>query len=239
MSIPRLPASVELVDLTRPLGPDTPVWPGDPPVMIRLVSRHEPDGCQVTSLCLGSHAGTHLDAPRHFFAAGLTLDACPLDRFVGRGVVLDVRPSPGAPGAGDGTDAIDEPRLVDSRTLADRLHACAPRPGDFILLWTDGAFLDTEAVGVIEAVHPGLVGTDATGLDPPPAPTAGSTGQPHAPAVTASYPAHRRLLENGVLLAENLCNLDQLGPGPVFCIFLPLALIEADGAPVRAVAWRL
>jgi arylformamidase len=67
-----------------------------------------------------------------------------------------------------------------------------------------------------------LVGTDGPGLD--------SEG--------GSYPVHRVLLSAGVLLAENLCNLDLLGPGRVRCAFLPLAIDDTDGAPVRAVAWR-
>jgi kynurenine formamidase len=64
------------------------------------------------------------------------------------------------------------------------------------------------------------VGTDAPSLDAEP------------------YPVHRLLLGHGVLLAENLRGLDRLGPGPVTCAFLPLAVVGTDGAPVRAVAWR-
>jgi kynurenine formamidase len=41
-----------------------------------------------------------------------------------------------------------------------------------------------------------------------------------------------------VLLAENLANLHKLGPGRLMCAFLPLAIPDADGAPVRAVAWK-
>lgn len=67
---------------------------------------------------------------------------------------------------------------------------------------------------------PALVGTDAPSLDDEP------------------YPVHRLLLEHNVLLAENLCKLEQLGPGPVTCAFLPLPIVGTDAAPVRAVAWR-
>ena len=65
-----------------------------------------------------------------------------------------------------------------------------------------------------------LVGTDAYSLDDYP------------------YPAHPLLLGHGILIAENLANLDKLGPGPVTCAFLPLLVAGADGAPMRAVAWR-
>jgi kynurenine formamidase len=80
--------------------------------------------------------------------------------------------------------------------------------------------LTDDAVQTLPATGAGLVGTDAASLD------------------EAPYPAHHLLLGAGVLLAENLTNLDRLGPGPVTCAFLPLPLVEADGAPMRAVAWR-
>jgi kynurenine formamidase len=215
-----------LVDLTRPLGPETPVLPGDPAITLVPATTHEADGYRITRVCLGSHSGTHLDAPRHFFPDGATLDAYPLDRFVGSGVILDVRPTPTA--AGGSAD----PGLIDAELLADRLRASVHQPGGFVLLWSEGAPLTAEAARVLLDADPGLVGIDAPSLDPPPESPPGTTTS------REPYPAHRLLLGSGVPVAENLCELERLGPGPVNCVFLPLALAGADGAPVRAIAWR-
>ena len=81
----------ELFDLTMPLRPGMPVQPGDPPFVLQQESSHEAQGFEVARVCLGTHTGTHIDAPRHFFADGATLDSFALDRLVGRGVVIDCR----------------------------------------------------------------------------------------------------------------------------------------------------
>ena len=209
---------MEVVDLTRPLSPDTPVFPGDPSVTLARVRFHDIHGYEVTHLSMGTHSGTHLDAPRHFFSGGATLDRYPADRLVRPGVVLDVRAT-----VREGSNSpagFTGPGIVDAARLADRLRPFTVPSGGFVLLWTEGALLTTEAAQLLLDTGAGLVGTDAPSLDAEP------------------YPAHRLLLGHGVLLAENLCHLDKLGPGPVTCAFLPLAVVGTDGAPVRAVAWR-
>lgn len=204
---------MELFDLTLPLWSGMPVYPGDPHVSFTPARSHEADGYQVTHLCLGSHTGTHLDAPRHFFAGGATLDEYPLDRLVGPGVVVDCRPV--ATPHGTAT-----PPVIDAAFLAGQLRTVPVPHGGLVLLWTEGAFLAVDAARLLLDSGAGLVGTDAPSLDEHP------------------YPVHRLLLSHGVLLAENLCGLYRLGSGPVTCAFLPLAALGADAAPVRAVAWR-
>lgn len=202
---------MEVFDLTLPFRPDMPVHPGDPEVRFTRFCTHEEDGYQVTQYCLGSHSGTHLDAPRHLFADGATLDRYEVERFVGPGVVVDCRTAP---------DAAMASRVVEASVLAERL-ALHPVPRDgFVLLWTEGALLTVDAARCLLEMGPGVVGTDGPSLD------------------AAPYPVHHLLLGHGVLLAENLQGLDRLGPGPVTCAFLPLAATDADGAPVRAIAWR-
>ena len=210
---------MNVVDLTRPLSPRASVVEGDPPVTITRVLSHDQAGYQVTAICLGSHSGTHMDAPRHFFPKGATLDSYPADRLVRPGWVVDVRPPASPPGSTPGSTGEAATR-IEAGLLAARLKDAHLEPGDFLLLWTDGALLADDAAPLLLHSGAGLVGTDAPSLDDPP------------------YPAHHLLLGAGLLFAENLTNLDKLGPGRVMCAFLPLSIPEADGAPMRAVAWR-
>lgn len=257
---------MRIVDLTQPLTPGPPIFAGDPAVTLERTRTHEADGYQVTAVGLGSHSGTHLDAPRHFFADGATLDDFPADRLVRPGWVVDVRPleSPAPPAPGNiyaslspgpslqppteplplvgvatalaaaaapysavpphlpspGEQPVYELPEITASLLAGRLGDVRLEPGDFLLLWTGGALLTGDCAPLLLQTGAGLVGTDAPGLDEEP------------------FPLHHALLAKGVLLAENLANMDELGTGSVMCAFLPLAIPDADGAPVRAVAWR-
>jgi arylformamidase len=195
---------VELLDLTQPLGPGLPVQPGDPPFSLVRACTHDQEGYEVTQVCLGSHTGTHVDAPRHLFPGGRTLDQFPLERLVGPGVLLDCR---------QGANA-------QAERIAQGLSRYSLPPRGPVLLWTEGASLTLEAAEVLLCAGAGLVGIDSPSVDEPP------------------YAVHRLLLACDVLIVENLWGLERLGPGPVNCAFLPLALVGTDGAPVRAMAWR-
>jgi arylformamidase len=80
-----------IIDISRPIGPNTPVWPGDPPVLVERVARIEAgDPADVSRLQLGTHTGTHVDPPAHFLPGGVTVDELPLDVLVGPAVVADL-----------------------------------------------------------------------------------------------------------------------------------------------------
>lgn len=210
---------MELFDLTLPLSPGMTVYPGDPEVRFDLVRTHETDGYQVTRVCLGSHTGTHVDAPRHFLPNGATLDEFPLERFVGPGVVIDCRPSGHTAEPAEVSPATDVPR-IDAAFLSERM-ALFPFPaGGIVILWTAGAFLTADAAETLANARPGLVGTDSPSLD------------------TDPYPVHELILGRGIPLVENLHGLERIGTGPADFAFLPLALRGTDAAPVRAIAWR-
>lgn len=140
-----------IVDLTLPLGPDSPIEPGDPPLTFSAARVYAVDGYEVTQICLGSHTGTHVDAPRHFFPNGATLDQFPLERFMGPGVVLDCR-GPSVEG------------------LAEQLHRFPLAPKGLTLLWTEGAPITIQAARLLLQAGVGLAGIDAPSIDRAPYP---------------------------------------------------------------------
>ncbi len=218
--------AVEIVDLTLRLSPETVAFPGDPAVTIARVAEHDAGGYEVTQICLGSHSGTHIDAPRHFFPDGAFLSDYSLESLIAEGVVLDVRDAPSG--------------IVSRELLESRLEEWPVKPAEFVLLWASrarasgraagdsrdscrNATLSRPAAALLLELKVSLVGTDGPGLD----------------EEDGSYPIHRMLLAEGVLLAENLCCLERLGSARVQCVFLPLPIDNTDGAPVRAIAWRI
>jgi arylformamidase len=146
---------MEVIDLTYPLGPGLPDQPGDPPFTLSPARSLAVDGYEVTGIRLGSHTGTHVDAPRHFFPRGATLDQFPLERLIGPGVSLDCR---------EATEA----RRLDQ--LLEQLRLFPPTPPGIVLLRTDGAHVTVAMARLLLEAGAGLVGTDAPSLDVAPYP---------------------------------------------------------------------
>lgn len=195
-----------LIDLTVPLSADTPIYPGDPKILIEPAGLIQRDGYADHKLTLATHVGTHIDAPAHMVDSGKTLAQYPVDRFAGRGVLIDAQ---------QGFDAVLEAKL---------------RPGDIVLLQTGwGAryhepayFTDYAAIPAHVAAHLVEHKVSMVGLD--------MSGPDHEP-----FPIHRQLLKGDVLIIENLTNLPALA-GKQFRVYaLPLRL-DLDGAPARIVA---
>ena len=226
--------TVTLYDLTRPVENGMPTYPGDPAVSVRPHARMDPDGYRVTALELGTHAGTHVDAPSHVLPDGATLGAFDLDdlRFEARVVdVSSLGPREAIPpNAVPDVGVEGDPRSRDSGP--DPVPGPAPvTESDLVLFHTGWAehwgteryrahpYLSPDAAGL--CADRGLaVGLDCFGPDPTP-PDDG-------------VPAHRAILGEGLPVLENLAGLDRL---PERCSVSAFPLrVDADGAPARVVA---
>src|SRR3712207_478014 len=85
------PCVMEVIDLTHTVGETAPVYPGDPiPQVVCLQDMPEAEFA-LYEIRAGTHAGTHMDAPRHMLASGLFAAEIPVDRLFGRGVLVDAR----------------------------------------------------------------------------------------------------------------------------------------------------
>ncbi|KAF5030636.1 Kynurenine formamidase [anaerobic digester metagenome] len=214
-----------IVDLTLPVETDMLAYPRPwhTAVSITRMGSIETVGRATSRVVIGSHSGTHCDAPAHFLPGGGTVETLSLDRLVGPAWVLDF--SRLAPGS-----AIDVPML------RERLGDAVPRRllfrFDWQQRWGRMAYFE-EHPHLTEAAAEWLVGNgvwllgvDAPMLDDP-------AGQPGG----VDSPIHKILLRAGVILVEYLCNLDQLpDDAEVFFMAMPLKLVGADGAPARCAA---
>lgn len=81
---------MRIIDLSKTIEHGMNVYPGDPAVSIRETHSLDKEGWRLKYLRLGSHTGTHVDAPSHMIENGETLDRLPLDRFFGKAMVVDL-----------------------------------------------------------------------------------------------------------------------------------------------------
>lgn len=79
-----------IVDLSQKLEANMIYYPGDPAFYCVSHTSIETEGCNVHSMTIGSHTGTHVDAPYHFFQDGKTIDELPLSTFIGKALVINL-----------------------------------------------------------------------------------------------------------------------------------------------------
>jgi kynurenine formamidase len=206
---------VTLVDLTRPIESGMPTYPGDPPVSVEIHAEFDADGYRVSRLELGTHTGTHVDAPAHTEPDGATLDAYSVADLRMTARVVDCRDA----GARERitADAIPAPLDPSVECLVFRTGWEAEWGTDRM---TDHPALAPET-GEACANRGLSVGIDALSPD--------LTGG-------GDVPVHHALLGAGCLIVENLCGLDALPTDRVFNLFVLPLRVDADGAPARVVA---
>ncbi|HEX6231104.1 MAG TPA: cyclase family protein [Actinomycetota bacterium] len=215
-----------IVDLSVVVDAETQVYPGDPRPALRQATRLETEGFNVLSLSLGSHSGTHVDAPYHVLTDGARLDELDLGLFAGRGVIADVtHRSPRQPIAWGDLEPVAR-RLGPGAILVLRTGWSEEHLGT--ARYYDHPFLDPDACLRILELGVRTIAIDALNPDP-----TVLDGEP-------DLPVHRLVLGAGGAIAENLTNLSSVGDvEPLVCLF-PIRLGgAADGAPCRAVALDL
>jgi len=220
---------VRAIDLTHPVATGMPVYPGDPEVRIARALSVSEDGVEVASLALGSHSGTHLDAPSHSISGGRAVDELPLELLSGKARVL--RASVPAE-AGIRLEDVDLPAVLPGivcvATGWDRWFSAAG--------FENGEaqrhpWISLELAEELWSRGARVLGVDA--LSPDPTGIAGSSG----PAEGSGMPVHELWLGRGGVIVENLARLDLVSDETEMSL-LPLRLSGVDGSPIRAVAWE-
>ena len=240
--------ALQVIDLTQPLGPDTPVidlppiFAASPACTIDVISKYDDKGpaWYWNTLRFGEHTGTHFDAPVHWVTGkDLEDNACdtlPAHRFIGPGCVIDVSADVRA----DPDFLLTPPRIESWEREQGRIPV-----GAWVLLRTDWSkrldrksFLNADDTG---PHSPGFtkeasellahdrnvtgVGVETIGTD------AGQAG-----AFDPPFPNHHTMHGAGKLGLASLCNLDQLPSTGSIIIAAPLKIANGSGSPLRVLA---
>lgn len=209
------------IDLTLEISRKLPSFPGSPKPQFITWADKKSDGYNLELIFLSSHSGTHLDAPFHFIDGGFTIDKIPLERLVSNAVLCKLKKGP--------DETITRKDIVEFETKNGKI-----RPGASVIFqtgwyrrleqkdyFTKNPGLSDSAAKHLVLRKVGLVGIDSPSID------AGKDSK---------FSAHHVLLKKGILILENLCNLEKIKGNSFKLVVLPLKLKGATGSPVRAIA---
>jgi arylformamidase len=189
-------------------------WPDNPPVHFeRMLDIDRGDVCNVSKFSMGSHTGTHMDAPLHFVRGGKGLDEMPLDATIGPARVIEIQDHESIKPDELRSQAIQRGERILFKTL-NSTHCW--KTDNFV---EDFVSISPEAAQYLASLHILTVGVDYLSVG----------GYKSGGAET-----HRALLEAGIWIIEGL-NLSQVTPGLYDLICLPIKVAHSDGAPARAI----
>ena len=204
----------KLFDISVPVKNGGVVYPGNPEIHIELQQDMSRGGSSnVSLLAIGSHTGTHVDAPLHMIPGGAGVDGIPLDALIGPALVIAFD---------DDVMAVTEaylrsqPIAGHERVLLKTRNSRYIRERDF---HRDYTYLAPDGAEYLVSLGVRLVGIDYLSIE-----------QFHS----GHHRTHKTLLSRGVVIVEGL-DLSEPPAGEYELYCLPVLLDGVDGAPARAV----
>jgi arylformamidase len=200
-------------DISVPVRTGGLIYPGNPEIAIELQQAiSQGAGANVSHISFGSHTGTHVDAARHFFDDGRTIDQIPLEKLMGPAVLIAVDESLMSVGSAD----LEKFDLTGrKRVLIRSRNSAFLNDPEF---HRDYTFLAPDGAEYLVSLGVELVGVDYLSIE-----------QFHS----GHHRTHRTLLERDVVIVEGL-SLSEPLPGEYDFVCLPLRLEGLDAAPARA-----
>lgn len=203
---------MKIIDISWPITGDITGYKNRKEVVFTILKSYEKDKVRESHIMLGSHAGTHVDAPAHMLAQGGSIDQVPLSSLIGQAAVIDLR---------DVEDRIEREHLEEFeipkgvilllQTRNSELIESAQFDGNFVYLTSDAAEYCVE-LGIK------AIGIDYLGIE---------RNQPN-------HDTHTILLKSKIPIIEGL-RLGHVEPDFYFFICLPLFVIGLEAAPARAI----
>jgi len=207
-----------LYDISRAITSETAVWPGDQPFKQEWTLRKDKGASvNLSSVRMSLHTATHADAPLHVRSSGASIADLALNAFLGPAYVLDLMEHTTIDGFIQPTHLERVPSEC-RRVLLKTPHSLVPTAAWDANWWS----VSPAAVEWFAAQGFILIGTDAPSVDPEDSKT---------------LDAHHALARAGIVHLEHLW-LREVPEGNYNLAALPLHIVDADAAPVRAVLYR-
>lgn len=227
--------SYDVIDLTNRMYHLMPGWPTHDDFIISYLKKIVVEGYTVRKLSMNTHHGTHIDTECHMIEDGRSLDDYPLTSFMGEGVVLDLSKK------NEKSEITDEDLKRFSSAIGKdsivMLHTgwykYRKEGSKYLYNWP---YVGLSAANYLVNKRIKMVGTEGLSI----AGWSGKTGRAQ-PVTDTAISVHQILLSKGIIIVEEMANLDQILKGretaEAFFVVLPLKIEHSDGSPVRAIAF--
>lgn len=205
---------MKIIDISWPITPDITGYKDKKTVVISHIKQFDHDHVRESVVTMGSHTGTHIDAPSHFLKNGSNVDQLPLEQLIGRCIVIDCT-------------QVEE--KIDAQFLQQ--HALVLKQYSIVLFKTRNSlrlstevfdytfiYIDASGAEYLSSMKLQVVGIDYLGIE---------RAQPN-------HQTHTLLMNANTIIIEGL-RLQSVEPGEYTFICLPIHVIGVEAAPARAV----
>ena len=212
---------MKVIDLTLTISEQIPTFPGSPQPNFINWETLEKDGYNLELLFLSSHTGTHIDAPYHFLKDGQKIHQIVTRRLVTEAILIKIRKGANQSIAKDDIQKFERKygKIDDGSTVIFHTGWQKNLKKESYFLRNPG--LAVSAAKYLASKKINMVGIDSPSID---------LGK------DSKFSVHHILAKSGILIVENLANLEKINSEMFHLIVAPLKLKNATGSPVRAMA---
>ena len=212
---------MKVIDLTLTISENIPTFPGSPQPNFINWESIEKDGYNLELLFLSTHTGTHIDAPYHFVKKGQKIDQIMTKRLVTEAILIKIRKGSDQAITKNDIQKFEKKygKIDDGSTVI--FHTDWQKNLNKKSYFMKNPGLGTSAAKYLASKKINLVGIDSPSID---------LGKDE------KFSVHHILAKSGILIVENLINLDKINSQKFHLIVAPLKLKNATGSPVRALA---
>ena len=213
---------MKIIDLTLTVSDKIPTFPGSPQPNFIPWENIKEDGYNLELLFLSSHTGTHIDAPHHFLEKGGKIHEISLEKLVSEAVLIKSKKN-----SGESITKTDIQKFEKNHGKIEDFSSIIFYTGwqrnlQKKYYFTKNPGLSVSAAKYLASKKINLVGIDSPSIDV---------------GVDSKFSVHQIFAKKGMLIVENLANLDRIKSSKFHLVVLPLKLKNATGSPVRAIAF--
>ena len=213
---------MKVIDLTLTVSNKIPTFPGSPQPNFIPWENIKEDGYNLELLFLSTHTGTHMDAPHHFLEKGAKIHEISLKKLVSEAVLIQSRKK-----SNESITKTDIQKFEKKHGKIDGFSSVIFSTGwqrnlQKKYYFTESPGLAVSAAKYLASKKISLVGIDSPSIDV---------------GTDPKFSVHQIFAKKGMLIVENLANLDKIKSPTFHLVVLPLKLKNATGSPVRAIAF--